>query len=156
MSRTSSRTPLSFQIGLLLLVAASTHLIAGCGSGMPSAGIPDSLEGDGLLCDVTDDGVKHVTTKLSDAIGQTDKTVVIDFWAPWCGPCRMISAELDAVAAELEESHVIVKINIDEHPELAEHFQVNAIPDVRVFRDGKYVDGFRGYQEAERILAVVR
>ena len=41
-------------------------------------------------------------------------------------------------------------------PELAEHFQVNAIPDVRVFRDGKYVDGFRGYQEAERILAVVR
>lgn len=155
MKRKQNATPVSFHMGMLVLTAAVTYLIAGCGSGMPTVGMPDVITGNGQVCVVTEDGVDHVETSLSEAL-TSDKTVIVDFWAPWCPPCRQISTDLDQVAKELQDTHVVVKVNIDANPTLAQHFQVTAIPDIRVFRDGKFVDGFRGYQKADRILAVVR
>lgn len=67
---------------------------------------------------------------------QNDKAVVVDFWAEWCGPCKMIAPLLDEVADEYEESVSIVKLNVDENPNTAQKFNVRSIPTLMIFKDG--------------------
>lgn len=89
--------------------------------------------------------IQEVTTATFDQyVGQVDGWVLADFWAPWCGPCRAMMPDLDALAAEFAGRVSFVKINIDESPELAERFRVNAIPQVYLFRDGGVIAGFNG------------
>ena len=70
--------------------------------------------------------------------------VIVDFWAPWCGPCRRLGPELDAVAASVGEKAKVVKVNIDENPELAEKYGVRGIPNLIIFQGGKAVDQIVG------------
>lgn len=65
------------------------------------------------------------------------RPVVVDFWAPWCGPCRMVSPELEKLAAERAGRLKLVKVNADEAPRLSQRFEVQAIPTLLVLRDGK-------------------
>jgi putative thioredoxin len=91
----------------------------------------------GLIYDVTDENFEEIVVEKS-----YERPVVIDFWAPWCGPCRVLKPILEKLSGEY--GFVLAKINTDENPHIAQEFGVSGIPDVRIFINGKEVDRFVG------------
>ena len=78
--------------------------------------------------------------------------VLLDFWATWCGPCRMLAPELEAVGEELGSRVKIGKVNVDEQPELAEQFNISSIPALFVFKNGQVTASAVGYREKPQIM----
>jgi len=70
--------------------------------------------------------------------------LVVDFWAPWCGPCRMVTPVIEQLAKELAGKVVFGKVNVDENPRIASAFGIQSIPTITIFKNGKAVDGFVG------------
>ena len=91
---------------------------------------------------------------FSQEVMESDRPVLLDFWAPWCGPCRMVGPVVDEIARERADIKV-GKVNVDEQPELAGRFGVMAIPTLVVMRDGKVVDQAAGARPKAQILAML-
>lgn len=101
----------------------------------------------------------HVVT-LTDATFQSEvlealTPVLVDFWAPWCGPCRALAPTIDELAREYDGRVKIAKLNVDEAPEIAEKFAVRSIPTIVVLRGGKVVKGLVGTTPKARLAAVL-
>ncbi len=87
-------------------------------------------------------------TLVADVIERSETVpVVVDLWAPWCGPCRTLGPLLEKVVDEYDGKVVLAKINVDENPQASQQFRVQGIPAVYGFRDGKSVDGFVGARD---------
>jgi thioredoxin 1 len=72
-------------------------------------------------------------------IKESNKLVLVDFWAPWCGPCRVIAPKLEKLSEELEDKVLIAKVNVDENSEIASNFQIRNIPSLLYFKNGEMV-----------------
>jgi putative thioredoxin len=122
--------------------------LIGLGSTKPTT--PSAGAGDGTIKEGTDASFK------ADVIDASMETpVLVDFWAPWCGPCRTLTPIIEKVVLAAKGKVKLVKINIDENPGFAGQLRVQSIPAVFAFKDGKPVDGFMGAQPESQIKAFV-
>jgi thioredoxin 1 len=99
--------------------------------------------------------VKHLDNSNFDDIAGKG-VALIDFWAEWCGPCRMLGPVLDEVAKEIGDDAVVAKINVDEAQELAAKYSVRSIPALFVLKDGEIANQFVGVQDKQKLIQAIK
>ncbi len=97
------------------------------------------------------------TTTVTDAsfandVLQSDKTVLVDFWAEWCGPCRMVAPVLEEIASENSDKLIVAKLNVDENPQTAANYGVVSIPTLNVYKGGEVVKQIVGAKPKQALL----
>ena len=96
---------------------------------------------------------KSVTdTDFDTVVLQSDKPVLVDFWAEWCGPCKMIAPVVEEIASEHGDKITVVKLNTDENPETTRAYQVMSIPTISVFQGGRVVKSIVGAKPKAALL----
>jgi thioredoxin 1 len=93
--------------------------------------------------------------EFTDKVLKADKPVLVDFWAPWCGPCKMVGPEVEAVAQSYEGKAVVAKINVDEQQKIASQYNVMGIPTLLLFKDGREVNRIVGYRPRKDLTAAI-
>jgi thioredoxin 1 len=92
---------------------------------------------------------------FTDKVLNSDKPVMLDFWAPWCGPCRMVGPIIDKLAEEFEGRALVGKVNVDEETDLAEQFKVMSIPSLFVLHNGEVVERLVGARTAPELAKLL-
>lgn len=100
--------------------------------------------------------VREINAAGFDAALKENKVVLADFWAPWCGPCRMVAPQVEAVASRMDGQAGFVKINVDDNQALAQKFGVMSIPTLVIFKDGKEASRMVGAHGQADIESAVR
>ena len=98
--------------------------------------------------------VMHLTKDNFDSVTSSG-LVIVDFWAEWCGPCRMQAPILDQLEAEVGSKVKVCKLNVDDHPDIAQRFGVFSIPTIIAFRDGDQISKAVGVQSKEQLIAML-
>ncbi len=99
--------------------------------------------------------ILHVNKENFDSVKNSEKTVLLDFYADWCGPCRMVSPIVEEIAEE-HPQYLICKINVDKEPELAGQFHVLSIPTLAVIKNGNVISQSAGAKPKAEILAMLK
>jgi thioredoxin len=149
------RLPESVTRSLPLLIAVC---FAGCvetpSNGRPITGCPD---GDVERLEVAGGLVVPRDAKfLATVDRKDDRLVLVDCWADWCGPCLQLAPLLESLKRDRGDALEVVKVDIDQHPDIKAFLKVGPIPDVRVFRGGLQVDSFVGLHSREEIAAILK
>lgn len=100
--------------------------------------------------------LKITKNNFEQEVINSDKPVLLDFWASWCGPCRMVSPIVEQVAEETINNAKVGKINVDEEPELAQAFNIMSIPTLVVMKNGKVVQSSVGVKTKQAILSMLQ
>ena len=99
--------------------------------------------------------IQFTDANFQTEVLQSDQPVLVDFWAAWCGPCRAVGPTIEALAEQFDGSVKVGKLNIDDNPESPSGFNIQSIPAVLLFKDGKVVETFVGVQPKERYVKAI-
>ena len=91
----------------------------------------------------------------SNAVSSGEKTVMVDFWAPWCGPCKALTPILEEISGEMSEKVSIYKVNVDENTDLAQEHGVQSIPTLLVYKNGSLSETLVGLKSKEELIAIL-
>lgn len=100
--------------------------------------------------------IEFTDKNFKEEVIETDKIVLVDFWAPWCGPCQMMGPIIDELSAEMGDGFKIGKLNVDENSDSASQYGIMSIPAIKVFKDGKIVKEFMGVQSKESLKSELK
>jgi len=100
--------------------------------------------------------IKITKDNFEQEVLKSDKPVLLDFWAEWCGPCRMVGPVVEEISKEVVGTAIVGKINVDEEMELAQSFNVMSIPTLVVVKDGKVVNTTVGFQSKEALMNLLK
>jgi thioredoxin 1 len=100
--------------------------------------------------------VLHTNAASFDKVINQDIPVLVDFWAPWCGPCKMLGPVLEEVEKEVEGKAVIAKVNVDDEADLSVKFNVSSIPTMIVFKKGVSLERTVGFMSKDKILDLIK
>lgn len=142
-----------------VLAVAMVPVLIGCGEG-PSNGrsVEKSPDGPVEILTVAEDGtVGHTEGKFLEQVRRSDsKLILVDSWASWCGPCRQLAPILEDLKKDWGDKIEVIKLDVDQNPEISRYLGINSIPDVRIFRSGTQIDGFVGLAPREEIDSILK
>lgn len=95
--------------------------------------------------------MQFTDANFQQEVVESDKITLVDFWAPWCGPCQMMGPIIEELAKEVEGKFKVGKLNVDENPEMSQKYGIMSIPAIKIFKGGQVVKDFVGVQDKDSL-----